>query len=214
MSEADRKKWDARYAGQDAASAYAASALLDIALERMARERGGFAGLRALDLACGSGRNSLRLAELGFNVDALDVSAAGLALGRAREQALRAGQWRARGLDRPGEIDWLQADLNDGLSVDGPYDLIVIIRYLDLALLAGSVQLLRPGGVLVVELFMDPRAAGAGNEVSGPRNPDFLIAPGVLGEATAGLSPWLLEEGVVATGAGRQEALARFVGCA
>ena len=44
---------------------------------------------RALDLATGTGRHALRLAEAGFEVDALDISA--VALGMARERAAARG---------------------------------------------------------------------------------------------------------------------------
>ena len=201
MSQADQERWDARYRKQSDGDAFAASELLEPALAWLRSERGDLEGLTALDLACGAGRNSLRLAESGFRVDAVDVSAEGLALGQRRAEQ--------RGASRDaGDIRWIQADLDAGLPVSGPYDLVVMIRYLDLQLLAGAIELLRPGGVLVVELHMDPGA----ELVSGPRNPDFLAAPGALAAVTADLTPWLLEEGIVETGPGRREALARFIG--
>ncbi len=203
MSQSDREKWDARYAGQAATDVFAASEWLKVALERMARERATLHGLRALDLACGGGRNSLELLAAGFTVDAVDVSAEGLAIGRQRTRQ------DDRLEDAADGIRWIQADLDDGLPVSGPYDLLVMIRYLDLALLRQAVRLLSPGGVLVVELHME-----AGSEsVAGPRNPDFLVRPGALGEAVAELEPWLQTEGIVEGGDGRREALARYMGC-
>ena len=59
-----------------------ASALLEQWLARLPRGR-------ALDVACGAGRNALRLAAAGFTVDALDISAA--ALERAATAAVDAG---------------------------------------------------------------------------------------------------------------------------
>ena len=209
MSQADQEKWDARYAGQDAAEAFQPSELLVLAVERVAGPGGEVQGLAALDLACGGGRNSIYLAERGFQVDAVDVSAQGLALGRQREW-LRSNLGEGSGAPRPGAIRWIQADLDAGSPVSGPYDLVVMIRYLDLALLADAARMLRPGGLLVAELHMDP----GDEEVAGPRNPAFLVGRGALAEAARGLTPMLHTEGIVEMGGGRREALARFVGSA
>ncbi len=207
MSEADRQKWDARYRQQTDGDSYAASELLDRALVRLASARGDLTGLTALDLACGGGRNSIRLAEAGFRVDAVDVSSEGLALARQRADRRAAGGTGPEA-GTVHRINWIQADLDEGLPVSGPYDLIVLIRYLDLNLLASAIRCLSPGGVLVVELHMNP-----GSEpVSGPGNPDFLISPGALADATGDLTPWIAEEGIRDTGPDRREALAQFVG--
>lgn len=202
MSQADQEKWDARYQKQSDGDGFEASELLEVALARLRTERGDLQGLAALDLACGGGRNSLCLAGSGFRVDAVDVSAEALALGRRRHER------RVERQQRKVEIRWIQADLDEGLPVAGPYDLIVMIRYLDLRLLASALELLRPGGVLVAELHVD----ADGESVSGPRNPAFRAPPGALAEVTKGLDPWLLEEGIAGNGPDRREALARFVG--
>ncbi len=205
MSRTDQEKWDSRYREQGSEDAYTPSGLLESALARMHAERGDLRGLTALDLACGGGRNSLRLAEAGFRVDAVDISAEGLTLAKQR-----AAHRPLAGTDNdPGaRINWIQADLDTGPPVTGPYDLILMIRYLNLPLLTKAITLLTPGGVLVAELHMHP-----GNEpVSGPRNPDFLVPPGALAELTRTLTPWIMEEGIVQTAPDRQEALARFVG--
>ena len=207
MSQADRDRWDARYRNQTDADTFAASELLERALARMASERGDLTGLAALDLACGGGRNSLRLADAGFRVDAVDVSAEGLALARKRAAQTLAGKADAAE-GAANRISWIQADLDDGMPVRGPYDLVVMLRYLDLDLLADAIQRLRPDGVLVVELHMDP-----GSEmVSGPGNPAFLVPAGALAELTRQLTPWLHEEGIVQVSSDRREALARFAG--
>jgi hypothetical protein len=70
--------------------------------------------------------------------------------------------------------------------------------------------MLRQGGVLVVELHMDPGV----EPVAGPRNPAFLVSPEVLAEAVRGLTPLLRTEGIVEMGDGRREALARYLGSA
>lgn len=66
---------------------------------------------RALDLGCGEGGDALWLAERGWTVTAVDISAT--AVERARAEATR------RGLD----VDWQQRDLSESLPV-GPFDLV------------------------------------------------------------------------------------------
>jgi SAM-dependent methyltransferase len=123
LSQFDRKKWDARYSRLSDAEIGSPSPVLMEAL----RDRDPVP-CRALDLACGSGRNALALAEVGYEVDAVDISVEGIERGR------RAA--RARNL----KINWLLADLDRGLPVTETYDLIVMIRYLDV------VEFWRQGG--------------------------------------------------------------------
>lgn len=193
MSQSDRKKWNARYARLRDAEIGSPTPLLMKAL----RDRGSATG-RALDLACGSGRNAFALAEAGYRVDAVDVSMEGVERGR-----------RAAG-ERGLAINWLIADLDNGLPVAGPYDLVVMIRYLDLALLEAAIGLLQPGGWLVAEVHLD--AGISGLQLAGPRNPAFLAAPGALLKVCAGLEVMHQEEGRVAIPDGRTEALARVIG--
>lgn len=126
-----------------------------------------------LDLACGGGRHARLLAELGHAVTAID----------REPQAI------------PG-VRFLQADLEDG----GPWPLpgerfqgIVVANYLHRPLLPLLREALAPGGMLLYETFM------AGNERYGrPSNPAFLLRPGELWEAFAGLHCIAFEQGTVA----------------
>ena len=69
----DRDRWDARHMAADDVDPRP-SELLDAFAQRLPP------GGRALDLACGRGRNAVHLARLGFLVDAVDVSTIGLAM--------------------------------------------------------------------------------------------------------------------------------------
>ena len=98
---------------------------------------------RALDLGCGEGADALWLAERGWQVAAVDISAT--ALGRARAEAGR------RGL----AVDWRQVDLADELP-PGPYDL-VSAQFLQSPVILPRAQVLRRaaaelrlGGLLLV----------------------------------------------------------------
>lgn len=196
MSEADRRKWDERYRAGAYADREHPTALL--AEWEPVLPRG-----RALDVACGAGRNSLFLAATGrWCVDALDISAAGLE--RARQAAA------ARGL----EIRLIEADL-DGDPRDvlpaGPYDVIVLVRYVNAELLRPLLERLGPGGVLLCE-----QHAQSAEDVAGPRNPAYRLPPNallrdVMAGADAGLRVLYYREGIVTDPDARRAALAQLV---
>lgn len=94
---------------------------------------------RALDVATGTGRNALFLAERGYDVDGIDVARS--ALERARSRADR------RGLS----ADWIQADLNEFDFPESAYDVIVVNYYYNFDRLADLKAALAPGGVLLYE---------------------------------------------------------------
>jgi SAM-dependent methyltransferase len=132
VSTADRERWDARYAEGDAGEPVPPAALAG-------RETLLPAAGPALDVACGRGAVAVWLAQRGLAVDAVDVSPVGLAAGRAR----------------PGgdAVRWIEADLDDGLPVAGPYDVVVSPRFRAPALYGALVDALAPGGLLVVTVL-------------------------------------------------------------
>ncbi len=135
MSRAEREKWDERYRSGAYEDRTHPTALLAEWIARLPRGR-------ALDVACGAGRNALYLAANDYAVDALDISAVGLE--RARQDAGH------RGL----AVNWLCGDLEetpDDVLPHGPYDLIVWVRYVNHALLPHLAARLRSGGHLVCE---------------------------------------------------------------
>ena len=186
MSEADRRKWDARYRDGAYASRPHPSAFLQ-ECEALLPRRG-----RALDLACGAGRNALFLAQRGLLVDAVDMSAAALAAGRKR-----AG-------DLP--IKRLEQDLDDGFEPTRPYDVIVNIRFVQLDLVQSLVPALQVGDMLLVEQHLRTNA-----EVAGPRNPAFRVAPGAPLALAGSLVIERAEEGLFVEPDGARAALARLV---
>lgn len=104
----------------------------------------------ALDLACGSGRACVWLAEQGWRTTGLDHQPEALVLG-ARLAASRNVACR-----------FLAADLRCPDAVPGgPWALVTAFRFLDRPLLARLAGLLRPGGVACVRTFRDaPGYAG------------------------------------------------------
>jgi tellurite methyltransferase len=200
MSIVDKEKWNLRYrAGAYAERAHpsrlVAEVLPDIVSTQRAASPAADGELRALDLACGAGRNALFLAGLGYRVDALDISIE--ALGRGAAAA------RDQGLS----IAWLEHDLDLGLprGLRG-YDLILIMRYLDLSLVGAAAERLEPGGYLVCEAHLQTRES-----VVGPRDPTFRVRPGELRAAAAALDIVEYWEGLSTDPDGRAAALARLV---
>jgi SAM-dependent methyltransferase len=187
VSVADRNKWNRRYREGAYAERTHPSDLL------MAWASAVSPG-RALDVACGAGRNALYLAELGFTVDAVDVSAE--ALERAQNTVAQ------RGL----RVNWIEHDLDDPLDLAKPYQLILNVRYVDLALIRKLAGCLAPGGLLICEQHLVTE-----EDVIGPGNPAFRVAPGALTALAEGLLVRYCREGLVTEPDGRCAALAQLV---
>jgi 2-polyprenyl-3-methyl-5-hydroxy-6-metoxy-1,4-benzoquinol methylase len=119
---------------------------------------------RALDLACGAGRNAIWLAERGWRVTGVDYAEVGL------EEARR----RAR--ERDVDVEWILADLTEWSPPPGAFDLVCVL-YLQLPtverrlVLGCAAEALAPGGtILVVGHDLANLAEGYG----GPKSADVL----------------------------------------
>jgi 2-polyprenyl-3-methyl-5-hydroxy-6-metoxy-1,4-benzoquinol methylase len=135
---------------------------------------------RALDVACGRGRNALWLARQGFETTAIDRDAAIVA-------ALEAGARRDGLLLTALAMDLEGGDVSLG---DEAYDVIVVVHYLHRPLFPALRAALRPGGVLVYETFTVAQAARGR-----PTNPAFLLEPGELPRLVAPLEIRAAREG-------------------
>lgn len=134
MTEQDRKKWNARYEAN--AGNPDPSSLLVKYLPLVSRGR-------ALDIACGNGRNSLFLARNGFRVDAVDIS--DVALGRLP--------------DEESGINPICHDLDTWEIPGNRYELIISIRFTDRRLFPMIESGLKPGGVVIFESFIGENKA-------------------------------------------------------
>ncbi len=125
-----------------------------------------------LDVACGAGRHARLFAGRGVKVVAVD-----------------------RESQRIPGVEFVRADLEGGRRWPFPgerFAAIVVTNYLHRPLFPVLQEALDEGGVLIYETFM------AGNERFGrPSNPEFLLRPGELLEAFAGLTPLAFEQGRV-----------------
>jgi len=119
---------------------------------------------RALDLAMGSGRNSIYLAREGFEVEGIDIS----------QEAVTKAQTLASGENV--DIKTTVADLETGFKIPAcQYDVIICFYYLHRPLIPEIKQGLRPGGIAVYETYNSDQA-----EWGRPKNPDHLLKPGEL----------------------------------
>ncbi len=129
-------------------------------------------GGKALDVACGAGRNALLLAGAGLSVTAVDRDAGVIArLAQVARRLQLPLQAHASDLEMAG------ADLGEGA-----YDLVLVIHYLHRPLFPALVRALRPGGLLLYETFTTAQAARGR-----PTNPDYLLRPGELAQRVSGL---------------------------
>jgi SAM-dependent methyltransferase len=157
---------------------------------------------RALDVACGTGANTLALAEH-FRARAPNGAArvAGVDISIA---ALRIAVEAAR--QRKLAVDFIAADLTRYPLPRAYFDVICVFRYLDRAIAPALVETLKPGGWLLYQTFtVEQLALGYG-----PRSPEHLLRPGELRELFTGCTVLHYDEGVEML-AGRRVALASLV---
>ena len=153
MAIEDQLRWDCKHAASRIVQP--PSALLrDILDDDHWRLSGG----KALDLACGSGRNALLLAQRDFAVTAIDISRQ--ALEQGREQATQG----------PLQIVWQQADLECVRLPEQEYDFIVNINYLQRSLVPQIRGALKDGGHVVFETYSIEQMS-----VGHPHNPAYLL---------------------------------------
>lgn len=154
MSKADRLKWDDKYSNSDHRIENGEACFM------LKRHFAKAAGQRALDVACGTGRNALFLVAQGFFVDALDISPVGL-----KRLNIAAAK-----LSDAGEIQTREVDLETYSPANATYDLIIVANYLNRPLIPKLAEALRGGGILVMDTFM----ADARNMAT-RSNPEYLL---------------------------------------
>jgi SAM-dependent methyltransferase len=120
---------------------------------------------RALDLACGEGRNAIWLAEQGWQVAASDYSPVAIEKAKARCAELKL------------DVDLKVADA--AAEASGEFDLVALF-YLHLprdenrAVLANACTALAPGGTL---LYVGHDARNIEEGIGGPQDPTILYSP-------------------------------------
>lgn len=197
VSQEDQDRWNARYREGAYAGRTHPSALLAEWLPKLTLRE---TRPRAIDVACGTGRNAVFLARRGWQVDAVDISE--VALGHLTETAT------AERLP----ITCIQTDLEDAASRStdfrktNRYDLAIMFRYTNMPLIDDLKSVIKAGGYLIVEQHLITEA-----DVVGPRNPQFRVTPDALRDAVAGLDIIAYREDIVNDPDGRPAALAQLV---
>jgi 2-polyprenyl-3-methyl-5-hydroxy-6-metoxy-1,4-benzoquinol methylase len=122
---------------------------------------------RALDLACGEGRNAIWLARHGWAVTGVDF--AGVGLEKARRHAS----------EHDVSVDWIEADLRSWQPPPAAFDLVALL-YLHLPaveldpVLRAAAAAVAPGGTL---FLVGHHRANIAEGVGGPQNPAVLYTP-------------------------------------
>jgi len=164
----DQEAWNRRYAGSELL--WTAQPNRFLVAEVSDLQPG-----RALDLACGEGRNAVWLAEQGWRVTGVDFSA--VALEKARRLA------ESRGV----EAEWVHADLTAFEPERGAQDLVVVL-YLQLPaaersrIMRRAANAVAPGGVLLVVAH---DRSNLENGWGGPQDPAVLYTAADLGSDVA-----------------------------
>ncbi|RLF31874.1 MAG: tellurium resistance protein TehB [Thermoplasmata archaeon] len=127
----------------------------------------------ALDLACGTGRNTHFLEKLGFKIDAVDFS-----------------DYALSKINNSANIEKIEVDLDTYDLKQNSYDLIVNTNYLNRRLMAQMSGALKDGGVLIFETFIVAHE----KEENGSMNQDYLLKNGELLETFKELEIIFYEE--------------------
>lgn len=161
----NRDDWNRRYAASELVwSAGPNGFLVD--------EVAGLPPGRALDLACGEGRNAVWLARTGWRVTAVDFSDVGLAKARRRAADARV------------ELELVQADLVEWEPEPGAFDLVCLL-YLQLVaaelrvVLDRAAAAVAPGGTFLLvahDLLNLTEGHGGPSEASVLYTPDDVVA--------------------------------------
>jgi SAM-dependent methyltransferase len=136
LSSMDREDWDRRYAGRELLWTGEPNRFL-------VAETAGLRPGRALDIACGEGRNAVWLAEQGWQATGVDFSE--VALAKARQLA------DVRGV----QTDWVAADLVDYRPEPYAFDLVIVF-YLQVsaaqrhAIVRAAAEAVAPGGTFLL----------------------------------------------------------------
>lgn len=147
--------WDERYASGKYSSAKPHKLLIELAENLKAGN--------VLDLACGTGRNAIFLAEKGFKVTAIDNSVVGIEIAkqRAKEKGLK--------------IDFRVADLEKDEFVieENAYDLVCDFYYLQRELFAEMKKGVKASGLIISTIHIYGEGENEGR---------FLLKEGELKE--------------------------------
>ncbi len=161
MSSEDRQRWEQRHLS---------ASTLTPRESVLAVPRASRVDAIALDLACGQGRHVAALCEAGYRVVAMDISMTALGHARASLPSARRAHTLA-----------VQADIDFWPFAAAVFDLIVEVDFLERRIFPGLRDSLRPGGLLLIDTFLDQGTRNA----EGPSRSEYLLAESELPHAFA-----------------------------
>lgn len=157
----NRHEWNEKYAARDLVWGTEPNRFVEAELRDLA-PRG-----RALDVACGEGRNAIWLAKLGWTVTGVDYSE--VAIERARRLAA----------EQSVAVEWVCSDLTNWNFPTGAFEL-VLIAYLQIppaefrGVLERATRAMKPGGTL---FLIGHARINVAEGVGGPRQAEVCWEP-------------------------------------
>ena len=118
----------------------------------------------ALDIAGGTGRHAIFLAEKAWKVRLIDIAEAGIVNARKNARNLAA------------RIEFSAEDLSRFQGDDRSYDLIAVFFFLQREIFPALLKALKPGGLLIYKTYTRHQAKFGG----GPTNPAYFLAENEL----------------------------------
>ena len=177
----DKQRWNEKYAQKELSQKY--SEILEKYIEHV--NVGD-----AIDIACGTGRNTNFLHEKGFNVEAVDIS-----------------DFALKQIIKSPTVKTLDRDLDKYNLAPNKYDLIVNINYLNRRLVSQMKDSLKVGGVVIFETFL----LAHGDFKIPTMNLDYRLRKNELLQSFIGLDVIYYEEKIVINQEGDRVKLASIV---
>jgi 2-polyprenyl-3-methyl-5-hydroxy-6-metoxy-1,4-benzoquinol methylase len=184
----DQKRWDERFKGKGFAFGKEPNPFLKKHIRLLPKGK-------ALDTAAGEGRNSVFLAQHGFDVEAVDISEVGLK--KAQKLAKELGV----------KIHIFLADLDAYKIEKERYDLIANFYFLRRSLIPRIKKGLKKGGRIIFETYiLEHRKISA----EGPKDRKYYLKPNELLRLFNDFQILLYREGIFNEG-GRRKAVASLI---
>ncbi|KXB08578.1 hypothetical protein AKJ56_00880 [candidate division MSBL1 archaeon SCGC-AAA382N08] len=188
MSKTRKEKWEKKYRKGNHHTEEEPSPLLLQWLESLPSGK-------ALDVGCGAGRNSLFLADQGYEVDAIDFS----------EEAIKRGKSRAQDLGL--EINWIQADVNKYEFPSEKYDLIIVTFFHPRGMLSEIKKSLKNDGFFLYEHHLSVED----EIVRGPKSDKFRYEPNELLKLFSDFQVLYYREGILGRETDEKSAIVKMV---
>ncbi len=189
MTSEDREIWNERYLHGAYADRTSPSEILKKWLPLCPQGR-------ALDIACGAGRNARFLRENGYETIGLDISNVAIE--------------DARSLDRTAnrKVEYLVHDLDNGIPELGKFDLVIMVRFLDWKVVSSIESHLQVSGCALFEQHLK---YDNDESLAGPRSNRFRVDSGELQAHISHMEILREFEGLITDSDGRKSAVVQVL---